>query len=83
MNYLKKQHKQKLKKGIYIAILIVFTTVSILPAANIFTDKNSANTGIPMDEKSIKEMFGENAEYDPKTGSITYTEDKTEKEKNK
>ena len=34
-------------------------------------------------EGDIKEMFGDNAEYDPKTGTITYTDDKIEDEKNK
>ena len=77
---LKKKHKEKLKKGIYITILIVFTAVSILPAANMFTDNNT-NSTVPMDEEQIKEMFGENAVYDAETGTITYTDKETQSSK--
>ena len=70
---MKKKHKEKFKKGIYILTLIIFTAVSVLPAASIFTNNNT-KSGVSLDEESIKEMFGENATYDAKTGTITRTD---------
>ena len=69
---MKKKQKHKLKKGIYIVLLIVFTAVSVLPAAGTFTNHTDSN--IPMDEENITEMFGEGASYNPETGEITYPE---------
>lgn len=69
---MKKKHKKTLKKGLYIFILIIFTIVSILPAVGTIAN-NQMDYGIPMDEESIKEMFGEDARYNPATGEITYS----------
>lgn len=72
---MKQRYKNKLKKTMYICILLVFTLVSILPAFSSIANNNT-NSDIPMDEKTIQEMFGEDARYDPITGEITYPEDK-------
>lgn len=70
---MKKKHKQLAMKITCGTVLVVFTAISLLPAATTIMSSNDSNSGgIVITEDNVEEMFGEGAVYDPETGTVSF-----------